>query len=59
MWLRRERKDDVIWTDLKGATSNLTQFYFKAEVKSNQILKYLLLLSQISHDRLHIQLRDS
>ena len=34
VWLQRERKDDVIWSDLKlGATSNLTQFYLKVEVK--------------------------
>ena len=34
IWLQRERKDDVIWSDLKlGATLNLTQFYFKVEVK--------------------------
>ena len=59
MWLQRERKDDVIWIDLKGATSNLTQFYFKVEVKSNQVLNDLLLSSRASHDRLHIQLRDS
>ena len=37
VWLQRERKDDVIWSDLKGP------FYFKVEVKSNQILNYLLL----------------
>ena len=42
-----------------GATSNLTQFYFKVEVKEDQILSYLLLSQRISHDRLHIQLRDS
>ena len=42
-----------------GATSNLTQFYYKVEVKEDQILNYLLLSQRISHYRLHIQLRDS
>ena len=32
---------DVTWS--LGATSNLTQIYFKVEVKEDQILNYLLL----------------
>ena len=48
---------DVIWS--LEATSNLTQFYFEVEVKEDQILNYPLLSWRISHDRLHIELRDS
>ena len=32
---------DVTWS--LGATSNLTEIYFKVEVKEDQILNYLLI----------------
>ena len=45
MWLQRKEKMilfkfEVIWR--LGASSNFKQFYFKAEVKQDQILNYLL-----------------
>ena len=34
MWLQRESKDDVIWSDLKlGGHLELHAIYFKIEVK--------------------------
>ena len=47
MWLQRETKDDVIWSDMKlGGHLQLNAILFQSwrvEVKQDQILNYPLL----------------